>query len=149
MTEEISVPTKKHRPTTKFWNGKSFKETRQAELLLEKNHAMLAVLCFASYYAWARWQKKITLTSVFRPDGTVHGDWRGTDLRIYLASRDGVDAVTVELTRREATELVHAINATFDYGRTFLGRKTVVAHVRTDGTAPHIHLQTRGRFWKM
>jgi hypothetical protein len=144
----------RRRPTTKFWSVKTHREQVQSKDLVVKNPAMLAILCYASWYCWERWMKKIRITSIFRPDDTVHGDWRGTDLRIYNRMRDGEDALLVELTSDQARELVAMLNRVFDYGRTWLGRKTVVAHYRTGAesgsvkSAPHIHLQTKRRMWR-
>jgi len=150
----IAVATK--RPTLKFWNTKTNKQRNQTDELIDKNPALLAVLTFASWYAWRAWQKKLTITSVWRehvdPNG-MHQDWRAVDCRVYDAGRDGVaeKGAEPEITASEWQELCAAINKTFSYGRTWLGRKTDVAIYRNGGSrnepAPHVHIQTKKRSW--
>ena len=119
--------------------------------LINKNPALFSVLCFVSAYAWEAWGKKLTLTSVWREENDpnhMHRNWRAVDCRVYNVGRDGDSP---EITPSEWQELVGMINRTFRYGKTWFGRPTVVAHYRTgtdSDTAPHVHLQTKGRFWR-
>lgn len=143
------------RPSLKFWNTKTHRQRVHAKDLVVENKALLAVLAYASWYAWERWQKKITITSIYRTDNDpkgMHQRWRAADLRIFSLERDGEGARSEELSRAEAIELANELNRAFAYGKTWFGRKTDVAIVRLDGTgsdtAPHMHIQTKRRSWR-
>ena len=139
----------KNRVTTKFWDYKTNRIRGQIGVLMNRNPALLAVLATISFLAWDLFQKKALITSLMREDNDpnkLHRNWRAADLRI-----DNV-VVADTLTWDEWEIIADVVNRTFDYGRTWSGRKTKVVHLRDGGSAsepvPHVHVQVPRFKWR-
>lgn len=57
--------------------------------LRAENPALYAMVVTAADYAWRVYRQYTTITSIYRPDDTdsVHGHWRGVDVRIEHPDR--------------------------------------------------------------
>lgn len=100
---------------------------------------LISIVYFMAAYAWARWQKKIVITDVWKslpidPAGT-HNAWRAVDIR------------NSGFTHDEAIELADRVNvlATYDPTRSFL-KCCLVYELDPKGKHDdHFHVQVHER----
>ena len=128
---------------------KTQKEDVDLDLVLAEKPALLAVLAWMDEYARRKFGKEITITSVYRSDGTLHSELRATDVRIGHPDRPERQP---QITYEEACELLDKTNRLFTYGNTYNGRPSQTVHLVHDPERPlntHLHVQIHGecRAW--
>lgn len=117
-----------------------FKDLRVADQwreLREINPMHYALVAAAADYAWRVHNRATVITSIYRPDPeSVHGWWRGTDLRIEHRDRivrEEDRGWSEDIAADTCTWLARA----FDYG---VGHE--VYRIHGEGMNRHVHLQS-------